>query len=220
VHFEVFSAAKLPGALGRSFRYLEAAADGPFVRRGAVVAPIDGDHDGELTPEELRDFFRNPDDILRREALRHLAIRHVHEWGDILGESSFVEARELGRLPAEDRRTLYRATTAPYVFLTRAVAEHAGLPSTEAVYSYHPLTFLVTLAARAGGVDMRWPPRAPLSDSDLEPRPADGRVVDAWTREPQPEQSVTAFFGPAVDTTAITRRRGDIPLIVLPPTSD
>jgi N-acetyl-anhydromuramyl-L-alanine amidase AmpD len=220
VHFEIFSAAKLPGTLGKSFRYLEAAADGPFVRRGALVGPIDSDRDGEITPEELRDFFRNPDDLLPREALRHLAIRHVHEWGDILGESSFVETRELAHLSAEDRRTLYRTVAAPYVFLTRAVADHAGLPPSEAVYSYHPITFLVTLAARAGNIEMRWPPRAPIADTDLEPRPADRRIIDAWTREPPPEQSVTAFFGQAVDTATITRRRGDIPLIVLPPTSD
>ena len=63
------------------------------------------------------------------------------------------------------------------------MAEHAGLPPSEAVYSYHPITFLITLAARAGNVEMHWPPRAPVADSDLEPRPADHRIIDAWTRE-------------------------------------
>lgn len=219
VHVEVFSATKLPGALGRAFRYLEAAADGPFVRRGAIVRPIDANRDGEITPEELSAFFRNPEALLDREALRHLAIRHVHEWSDALGEAAFSEARETAELSEDARHAAFAAAVAPYIFLTRAVATHAGLPPTGAVYSYHPITFLATLAARAAGVDLRWPARAPVVDRDLPQRPAGPAALAAWTRDTVAESGLAALFGPPVHTEAITRRRGDIPLIVLPPTS-
>jgi hypothetical protein len=108
---------------------------------------------------------------------------------------------------------------APYVFLTRPVLAHAGLPATAAVYSYHPVTLLVALAARGAGVDLRWPARAPLEDRDLAARHADARLLMAGAREAPPDEDMAAAFGPAISTAAITRKRGDIPLIVLPPTS-
>jgi N-acetyl-anhydromuramyl-L-alanine amidase AmpD len=219
VHFEVFSAAKLPGALGHAFRYLEAAADGPFVRRGAIVGLVDGNRDGEITPDELAAFFRNPEALLQRETLRHLAVRHVHEWSDAIGEAGFSEARETAALSEASRHAAFGAALGPYVFLTRAVAAHAGLPPTAAVYSYHPVTFLTTLAARAAGVELRWPARAPVEDRDLAPHPAGAAALAAWTHEPTSDTGFASAFGPAVHTEAITRRRGDIPLIVLPPTS-
>jgi hypothetical protein len=221
LHVETFSAAKLPGAMGKAFRYMEAVSDGPFVRRGAIVGAIDasGTGDGELTPDELRAFFRNPEALPQREALRHLAIHHVHEWSEAIGEAGFVEAREVSRLSEEDRHAAFVGAVRPYIFLTREVADHAGLPATGAVYSYHPVTFLATLAAVAAGVELRWPARAPLQDRDLGPRPADARALEAWTHEPPAETGMASLFGKAVDTEAITRKRGDIPLIVLPPTA-
>jgi hypothetical protein len=197
---------------------MEAAADGPFVRRGAVVGPIDANGDGEVTREELRLFFRNPEALLQRETLRHLAIRHVHEWSEAIGEAGFSEAREVSRLSDDDRHAAYAGAVRPFVFLTRAVAEHAGLPPTGALYAHHPITFLATLAARAAGVELRWPARAPVEDRDLGGHAVDAALAESWTRDQAGEPSVAAAFGPPVDTQAITRKRGDIPLIVLPPT--
>jgi N-acetyl-anhydromuramyl-L-alanine amidase AmpD len=218
IHFEVFTTAKLPGVLGRSFRYMEAAADGPFVRRGAVVGPIDANGDGEVTSDELRTFFRNPEALLQRETLRHLAIRHVHEWSDALGEAGFAEAREVAKLSDDERHAAYSGGIRPFVFLTRAVLDHAGLPPTAALYSHHPITFLATLAARAAGVELRWPARAPVEDRDLGGHAVDAALAESWTREQAAEPGLAQAFGPPVDTQAITRKRGDIPLIVLPPT--
>jgi hypothetical protein len=183
------------------------------------VKPVDGNHDGEITPDELKAFFRNPEALLERETLRHLAVRHVHEWSDALGEAAFADAREVAALPEASRHAAFAAAVGPYIFLTRAVAAHAGLPPTAAVYSYHPITFLTTLAARAAGVDLRWPARAPIEDRDLAPRAAGAPALEAWTHESASEAGFAEMFGPAVHTDAITRRRGDIPLIVLPPTS-
>jgi N-acetyl-anhydromuramyl-L-alanine amidase AmpD len=218
VHFEVLTTSKLPGQLGRSFRYLEAAADGPFVRRGAIVDPIDTDRSGEVTRDELRTFFRNPEALLQREMLRHLAIRHVHEWSDAIGEAGFSEAREVSKLPEDARLDAYSAGVRPFVFLTRAVADHAGMPTTAALYSYHPVTFLASLAARSADVELRWPARAPVEDRDLGGKAVDPAILAAWQRPQAGDVGLAEAFGPPVDTAAITHRQGDIPLIVLPPT--
>src|SRR5207245_39530 len=108
LHFEMFSATRLTGALGRAFRFVEAAADGPFVRRGAIVEAV-----GAVGADELREFFRQGD-LDKRQALRRLAIRHQHEWGDHIGERDFVAARELGGWSERDRRRLYDVAIAPY----------------------------------------------------------------------------------------------------------
>jgi N-acetylmuramoyl-L-alanine amidase len=229
VHFEIFAPRRLVGAVGRPFRYLEAAADGPFVRRRGIVETIDADRNADITADELRAFFRNPDQQLGRETLRRLAVRHVHEWSSANRFEEFSRARELGRLSPAERRTLYDAAIAPYVFLTEAVAAHTGLPDSGTVYSYQPLTFLVALAAGTANVEVHWPARAPLSDADLEdtgPLPGTpagtgpGDLLSDWTRAPPREDEVSAAFGPAVHSETITRKRADIPLIVLPRAGD
>ena len=216
IHFEVLAPRKMSGALGRPFRYLEAAADGPFVRRGAIVAAIDGDQNQDVTADELQAFFRNPDQQLARETLRRLAVRHVHEWSAANDRVTFSNARELAQLSLADRQSIYRLAIAPYLFLTHEVALHAGLPDSGAVYSYHPLTFLIALGASTAGVEVHWPAHAPLSDRDLEARGPGGDVLSEWTRPPPAENEISRSFGPAVHTETVTRRRADIPLIVLP----
>jgi hypothetical protein len=258
VHFEIFAVRKLTGALARPFRTLEAAADGPFVRRAGIVETIGGSAGGssrapDLTAEGLQAFFRNPDQQLGRETLRRLAIRHVHEWSSADDFSSFARARELAGLSPTERHTLYDAAIGPYVFLTRAVALHSGLPESGTVYSYHPLTFLVSLAAATANVEVHWPAHAPLSDANLEERPASpgggeaqggpatgpargpgtgsgtgsgpaagpgAGVLSDWTQALPRDEEVSAAFGPPVDSETITRKREDIPLIVLPRTGD
>lgn len=247
VHFEIFAARKLTGAVARPFRTLEAAADGPFVRRAGIIETIGetnsgataagGGRSADTTADGLQAFFRNPDQQLGREALRRLAIRHVHEWSSANDFSAFARARELARLSPAERQILYDAAIGPYVFLTRAVAEHAGLPESGTVFSYHPLTFLVSLAASTANVEVHWPAHAPISDGELSdvpvlsaagsgasagagsgPAPAD--ILSDWTRAPPKEDEVSAAFGAPVDSETITRKRDDIPLIVLPRTGD
>lgn len=216
VHFEIMAPRKMAGALGRPFRYLEAAADGPFVRRGGIVAAIDGDRDLDVTADELQAFFRNPDQQLSRETLRRLAIRHVHEWSEADDLARFSTARELAQLPAADRQALYRIAIGPYQFLTHEVALHAGLPDSGAVYSYHPLTFLIALGASTAGVELRWPAHAPLPDEDLDGRALKADALFDWTRPPPADNEIPMAFGPPVDSETVIPKRADIPLIVLP----
>jgi hypothetical protein len=84
------------------------------------------------------------------------------------------------------------------------------------VYSFHPLTFLIALGASTAGVELHWPAHAPLSDQDLEAPLLSRDVLSDLTRPPPAENEVSMAFGPAVHTETITRRRADIPLIVLP----
>jgi len=216
LHFEILTTGRLPGELGKPFRYLEAAADGPFVGAGGVAMAPDSNDDQQITAEELKAFFQNPEDPTRREALRHLAVRHAHEWGDRMTEQVFVNARDLRGVPEEDRRRLYHVAVAPYVFWTDAVAEHVGLPRSQTAYVYNPLMFFAVLAARRQGFELHWPSRSALADRELDnARLTPETLSDWWTRTGR--ATTTLIFGPAADTVVATRKRQDIPLIVLPP---
>ena len=216
VHFEIMAPKKMTGALSKPFRYLEAAADGAFVKNGGIVAFADGDKNSDVTGDELHAFFRNPEAQLQRETLRRLAIRHVHEWSAANDPETFAGARELARLPADDRAKLYDAAIRPYQFLTRGVAIHSGLPESGAVYSYHPLTFLIALGASTANVDLHWPAHAPLPNVDLDVIALKGDVLSDWTRPPRADDEISTAFGTAIHTETVTRKREDIPLILLP----
>jgi len=216
LHFEILTTARLPGELGKPFRYLDASSDGPFVEQAAVALAPDTNDDQQVTAEELRSFFSNPEDPTRREALRRLVVRHAHEWGDRTTEQDFVKARALKNVPEDDRRRLYRIAIAPYVFWTDAVADHVGLPRNQTAYVFNPLTFLAALAARRQGFELHWPSRSSPSDRDLQSAAVAPETLADWW--PQPGRGVTTLiFGPAADTKVAARKREDIPLIVLPP---
>jgi hypothetical protein len=197
VHFEIFTAERLPDALPRTFRAIGAASDGLRARSAELLGAVDGAEDGRLTADELRAFFREGDPLVR-QALRQLAVRHVHEWSASAGHDLDPAVDALAR--------------APYVFLTREVAEHAGLPPSGVVVSYHPITFLALLAAVAGGAELRFPPRAPLDPRPISSLPA---AASDWRSAAAPEEE-QPLFGPVVGAEAKVLRRGDIPLIVLP----
>jgi N-acetyl-anhydromuramyl-L-alanine amidase AmpD len=216
LHFEILTTTRLPAELGKPFRYVEAASDGPFVSEAGVALAADANDDQQITAEELRSFFSNPEDPTRREALRRVAVRHPHEWGDRMTEQAFINARELKGLPEDERRRFYGIAIAPYLFWTNAVADHVGLPRNQTAYVFNPLTFLAALAARRQGFELHWPSRSSPSDRDLEAaRLTPETLADWW---PQPGRGVTTLiFGAAADTKVAARKRQDIPLIVLPP---
>jgi len=210
LHFEIFAPERLESVLGRTFRYLEAAADGPLVRRASLVELVDSDGNGAIFPDELRTFFSSGDPE-KRQALRRLAVRHTHEWGDHLGEAAYVSAPELGNVPEQERRKLYRRAIAPHVFWTDALSAHAGLPTTQTVYFFHPITFLAALAAQTGGFELHWPAHAPIGDRDLDATPVPANALSVTTRTQEPP-----IFGPVQSAEAETHRKADIPLIILP----
>lgn len=215
LHFETFSPDKPPPALARAFRFVGAAADGAFARQAPVVDAVDVNGDHQIRAEELTTFFREGD-LQNRQALRHFAVRHQHEWGDRLRESAFVSAPELRSIPEDDRRRLFQTALAPYVFWNNQLTQHTGLPSSQVVYSYHPVTMLVTLAATASKVELHWPARAPLPDHELESAAVVSGVVSDWLVPQNSAQADGPIFGPVTDSQVASRKRNDIPLIILP----
>ena len=140
-------------------------------------------------------------------------VRHRHEWGDRTTLKEFVELRELSALGVADRRRLYAIAIAPYLFWNDALADHAGLPRDQVIYSYNPLTFLLTLAARATHVDMPWP-RELLTDRSMEPRRLSVVPLADWTQPPTTlpvELKLPALIGRDLGP----KRRDQIPLIEL-----
>ncbi len=126
--------------------------------------------------------------------------------------------RELSGIPAEDRRRIYAAAIEPYIFLTDAVAIHAGLPASQTVYSYNPITFLLALAAQAAEVEIPWP-RDSISDGGIEARRLAQVPLDDWTKPPK---SVVEELRlpPLVGVDLAPKPKDQIPLIELPPTNE
>jgi N-acetyl-anhydromuramyl-L-alanine amidase AmpD len=215
LHFEIFTADKLPANLDRGFRYLNATTDGPIARRAPLVALLDKNGDGQIEQSELAEVFRGPD-LTKRQALRRAVIRHRHEWGDRTTLNEFLALRELAAVPEADRRKLYAIAIAPYLFWNDTLAEHAGLPRDQIIYSYNPLTFLLTLAAHSTHVDMPWP-REILTDASMEPRRLSLVPLRDWT---QPPTTLPAELKlpPLIGKELGPKRRDQIPLIELEPT--
>jgi N-acetylmuramoyl-L-alanine amidase len=216
IHFEIFTTERLGGELGRAFHYVNAAGDGPITRRADLISMADRNGDQEVNADELRQFFRDGD-LDRRQALRRVAIRHRHEWGDRTTEAEFVALRELAGVPEPDRRRLYQVAVAPYVFWTDELSRITGLPANQTIYSYNALTFLLELASRAAHVELPRARSRAVGDSGIEPRKLASVPVTDWT-EPKASPVEEALFGPPIGVRLGPRRRDDIPLIELAPT--
>jgi hypothetical protein len=216
LHFEIFTAEKLPGEIGKSFRYINAAGDGPLVRRADLIGPADANRDSQVDGEELRRFFRTGD-LDRRQSLRRVAIRHRHEWGDRSTVEELGAMRELAGLSEDDRRQLHEVAIAPYIFWTDELSQATGLPGNQTVYSYNPLTFLLELASRAAHVDLPSARGQEIGERGVEPRKLAFVPVTDWT-EPTASPVEPPLFGPPEGVRLMPPRREDIPLIELAPT--
>jgi N-acetyl-anhydromuramyl-L-alanine amidase AmpD len=212
LHFETFTAERPPEAIARSFRFLGAAADGMLVARGGVLGFLDEDTDGHIKLEELRHFFREGDPT-QKQALRQAAIRHVHEWGDRLSDPAQAAGPLRSARAQQEVRRLRARTTEPYVFWTDRLAAHAGLPASQTIYSFHPITFLATLAAANQGLTLRWPARAPLGTDDAVPSTPS---VEDWNTPREVAEESQPIFGPVLGAETKIRKKSEIPLIVLP----
>jgi N-acetylmuramoyl-L-alanine amidase len=217
IHFEIFTTEKLSGEIGRAFHYINAADDGPIVRRADLIAPADTNGDQELDGDEIKRFFSSGS-LDRRQAFRRVAIRHRHEWGDRDTEESFLRLRELSGMTESDRRRLYQIAVAPYIFWTDELAQATGLPSNQTIYSYNALTFLLELTARSNHIVLPTVRGREISETRIESRQLHVSLTD-WTN-PRLSPTETPLFGPAVGVRLGVRRRADIPLIELAPTDN
>ena len=217
LHFEIFTTDKLPGDLERGFRTLNASADGPIARRAPLVTMMDKNGDGQVDEGELLAIFHG-NDMTKRQALRRAVVRHRHEWGDRTTLDEFIGLRELSGIPEAERRRLYNIAIAPYLFWNDALSEHAGLPQNQIIYSYNPITFLLTLASRATHFDIPWP-RDTLTDGTLEPRRLSLVPLLDWTQPPT-SLAQELKLPPLIGKDLGPKRRDQIPLIELAPTDE
>jgi N-acetyl-anhydromuramyl-L-alanine amidase AmpD len=215
LHFEIFTVEKPPEALERTFRLVKAAADGPIARRAALIGLVDKNGDSQVDARELRDLFHGAD-LAKRQPLRRLVVLHRHEWGDRTTLAEFVGLRELSGIPEVERQRIYQVAIKPYVFWTDALAKHAGLPLNQVIYSYNPLTFLLSLSAHTTQIDIPWP-REGVGDGGLEPRRLSYVPSDDWLR-PAPSDSKELHLAPLIGVDLQVKRKDQIPLIELPPT--
>ena len=216
IHFEIFTTDRLAGEFGRTFRYINAGGDGPVMRRSELVAAMDSNGDQQLDAAELRRFFR-AGDLDRRQALRRLAIRHRHEWGDRDTLTEFMSLRELAAVPEAQRKRLYDIVIAPYIFWTDELSRAAGLPANQTIYSYNAVTFMIELAARAAHVELPKTRGREIGEAGSEPRKLAFVPVSDWT-QPQASPIERPLLSAPIGMKLGPRRREDIPLIELAPT--
>jgi len=194
---------------------MNAAADGPIARRAALIGLVDENGDSQVDARELRHLFHGAD-LAKRQALRRLVVLHRHEWGDRTTLAEFMGLRELSGIPEAERQRIYEVAIKPYVFWTDALAKHAGLPLNQVIYSYNPLTFLLSLAAHATQIDIPWP-RQGLGDGGVEPRRLSYVPSDDWLK-PAPSDAKELQLPPMIGVDLGAKRKNQIPLIELPPT--
>jgi N-acetyl-anhydromuramyl-L-alanine amidase AmpD len=216
LHFEIFTTDRLPGELGKTFRYVNATGDGALSRRADLVAAVDTNGDQQVDTAELQRFFRGGN-LDRRQGFRRLAIRHRHEWGSRNSEDEFVGLRELAGLSEPERRRLYRTMVTPYQFWTDELSRTTGLPANQTVYFYNPLTFMIELASRDSHVELPKIRGRDVGEASLEPRKLAKVPFADWTT-PRASPIEPPLFGPPIGYRLKTRRREDIPLIELAPT--
>ncbi len=214
VHFEIFTIDRPGPALERVFQVVNAVGDGPLIRQVGLIASADGDGDEQITASECRQLFhgraREP-----RLALRRLAVRHRHEWGDRTALAEFVSLPELSGIPEDRRRSLHATAIEPYLFWTDRLATHAGLPVDQVIHSYHPLTFLLAVAAHTTRVSLPWP-RHRIDERRLEARPIAHVPVEDWIHPTAVARTLT--LPPLVGVDLLPKSKQRIPLIELPST--
>jgi hypothetical protein len=215
LHFEIFMANKLPLTLESNFRYLNAIADGPILRRRSIVALLDKNGDEQITDVELKALFHHGD-LKSRQPLRRLVVRHRHEWGNRTTRSEFISLRELSGISLAERQQLFSIAIEPYTFWTDALSLHARLPLNQIIYSYHPITFLLMLAAETDRLELTWPHDS-LSDRSMEPRRLSLVPLLEWTQPSKPT-GLELKLPPLLGTDLKAKRRESIPLIELPST--
>jgi N-acetyl-anhydromuramyl-L-alanine amidase AmpD len=214
IHFEIFTVDRPAPVLERIFQSIDAGNDGLLVRRAGLVAIADRNRDQQVDADEWRHLFHDRDRE-PRQALRRLAIRHRHEWGDHTTLSEFMGLPELSGVSETDRQRLYATAIEPYIFWTDALAAHAGLPLDQTIHSYHPLTFLLALAARTSQVDLPWP-RDRISDAKMETRRLELVPVNDWIKPTVQAHQVK--LPPLLGVDLAPKTKEQIPLIELPST--
>jgi N-acetyl-anhydromuramyl-L-alanine amidase AmpD len=210
IRFETFSEDRLPATFDQ-FRYFKARGDGPFVRRGVVLSALGESSAGGLSAETLRRFFRS-EALDRRQALRRLALQHVHEWGSANTVESFLRAPELSALPEDERRLLFDNAVAGYQFWDDRLSYHAGLPKDQVIHSYNPILLLASLSAVQSGIPLRWPAAA-IPDEVMPALPLPRAALEAWLRPPPLPPEPPPIFSGFVFPEVKIPRRVEIPLI-------
>jgi N-acetyl-anhydromuramyl-L-alanine amidase AmpD len=216
IHFEIFTVERPTPWLEHIFQFVDAASDGPLVQRAGLLAAADRDGDGQIDASEVRRLFRDRDRG-PRQVLRRLAVRHRHEWGDRTTLAEFMELPELSGLPQAERQALYASAIEPYTFWTDSLGAHAGLPLHQIITSYHPLTFLLALAARSAQVDLPWP-RDRISDAKIAPRRLASVPISDWTKPAEAPHELK--LPPLEGVDLLPKSKEQIPLIELSSTDE
>jgi N-acetyl-anhydromuramyl-L-alanine amidase AmpD len=157
IHFEIFAASDIGATLDPGYW---TAIDGEgtgFCDRGEIWKKVqgpsdpfngDGGDDGVVTSSELVKFFQTNDN---RIPFRKLVTHHASEWSDGVNWKKELGSDKYGHMDSDEVDQLVNRQIKPFLWWTSDysdMAQQAGLPGDQTVYTYHPITFMDWLAAK------------------------------------------------------------------------
>jgi len=175
IHFAIFAETDLAGEVEPGYFRLIEGGPGRLCVAPQIIDAIDRPEngrpaDGLLSRRELMRFFKEDPERLD---LRRTVVHHRSEWTPGDWRAELDAAPDFAKLTAAERAKLVEEQITPTAWWTPAVAQHAGLPESERVYSYHPIGFLTwfealgrrRLSLRSRGIDVAKPGFVPSTDT-------------------------------------------------------
>ncbi len=145
LHFSIFAAKELGDILAPDEQFWIVKESQAGLRYAQDADTLDlfdgkgGKKDGLLSRDELLHFFQEESED--REKLRKTVLLAVTEWNDTPDWSEALKT--MPEFSAVNlREELIESQITPTLWWSGPVAEHAGLPASGIVYSYHPITFV------------------------------------------------------------------------------
>lgn len=140
IHVEFFSTSELFATVpGSPWTLVDGTATGRFCDVKQINDPIDNDHDGTLSRQELSQFFASGGGT----QLHYIVTLNVSEW---TAEPNWSESlripKDFKKYKAGDIDQLVADQITPGLWWDSTVAAHCRLPTDGVVYHYHPVTFL------------------------------------------------------------------------------
>ncbi len=175
LHFAVFADHDIAAELEPGYFRVVEGGVGRFCAAPQIIDVVDRPEggrpaDGLLSRRELMRFFKNDPERLD---FRRMVVHHRSEWTQADWRTELAAAPDFAKLSSAERARLVEEQLAPTLWWKPLVAQHAGLPESELVYSYHPIGFLIwyealerrRLVIRTHGIQAAAPGFVPSTDT-------------------------------------------------------
>lgn len=165
VHFGIFSRDPIVSDLElmglphpNLWTVVDGTTGGRFCDTQNILSMLDANKDGTIESSEVSGFFRGG---AQRDAFHYYAVLCPSEFSGTpeAWKQELKTAREFEKVPDGDLERYIEEQITPTLFWDKALARHAGLPTSGIVFHFHPVTFvkfvnekLLETSAAGGGI--------------------------------------------------------------------